>query len=191
MARATVPLDGRWRRAAAALAVAGLALSALPAAAATPPPEIAAHAPPLALRGEARLRVLGFHVYDARLWAPSGFDAGRWAEAPLALEIRYARPIGGEALAETSLAEMRRQGELPDATAERWLEAMRTLFPDVRAGDRITGVKRPGAGARFWVNGRALGEVDDAEFARRFFGIWLGPQTSQPALRQRLVGRDG
>ena len=38
------------------------------------------------------------------------------------------------------------------------------------------------------LNGRAGGELRDAEFARRFIGIWLGEQTSQPALRQSLLG---
>jgi len=33
-----------------------------------------------------------------------------------------------------------------------------------------------------------VGEVKDAEFARRFFGIWLAPSTSEPALRQTLLG---
>ena len=38
------------------------------------------------------------------------------------------------------------------------------------------------------LNGLADGELRDAEFARRFIGIWLGEQTSQPALRQSLLG---
>ena len=65
---------------------------------------------------------------------------------------------------------------------------MQQAFPDVKNGDRITGVQQPGEGLRFYVNGRAGGELRDAEFARRFIGIWLGEQTSQPALRQSLLG---
>ena len=65
---------------------------------------------------------------------------------------------------------------------------MTRLFPDVRAGDRITGVHRPGTGARFFVNGRLQGELPDADFARLFFGIWLSPRTSEPALREALLG---
>ena len=66
---------------------------------------------------------------------------------------------------------------------------MTRLFPDVEAGDRITGVQRPGEGARFYFNAALRGEVPDAEFARRFFGIWLAPQTSEPALREALLAR--
>jgi hypothetical protein len=36
-------------------------------------------------------------------------------------------------------------------------------------------------------NGQPLGEIRDAEFARRFFAIWLSPQTSEPKLRLALL----
>jgi hypothetical protein len=61
----------------------------------------------------------------------------------------------------------------------------------VAKGDRITGVQRPGESARFFLNGKPIGEVRDAEFARRFFGIWLAPKTSEPKLRLALLARAG
>jgi len=64
---------------------------------------------------------------------------------------------------------------------------MRALFPDVKSGDRITGVNQPDTGAVFWINGRLLGEVRDPAFAKQFFGIWLSPQTSEPQLRRALL----
>lgn len=165
-----------------------VAAVALPVRALTPPLELARALPAVRLHGEARLRFFGLHVYDIRLWAAPPFSPERWAETPLALEIRYARSLGGQAIAERSLDEMKRQGELPDGSAERWLAEMTRLFPDVREGDRLLGVKQPGVGAAFYHNGRLRGEVRDPDFARRFFGIWLAPQTSEPGLRQRLLG---
>jgi hypothetical protein len=41
---------------------------------------------------------------------------------------------------------------------------------------------------RFFVNAKATGEMRDAELARLFFGIWLSPNTSEPQLRQTLLG---
>jgi hypothetical protein len=70
-----------------------------------------------------------------------------------------------------------------------WLQQMETLFPNVKAGDRITGVNQPRMGAAFWLNGRGLGEVRDPDFAKRFFGIWLAPHTSQPQLRRALLAQ--
>jgi hypothetical protein len=142
------------------------------------------------LQGEGRLRFLGLHVYDIRLWAPGGLvPAERWAASPLALEIAYARALDGKLIAERSLKEMQRAGPIPTAVGERWLQAMTQIFPDVRAGDRITGLYRPEGEARFFHNGHERGTVGDPEFVRRFFGIWLAESTSEPALRERLLGR--
>ena len=127
--------------------------------------------------------------------APTGWRGG-WAQGlaygglglPLALELEYARKLDGAEIAKRSLVEMRRQAEPAAEVAQRWLVDMTRLFPDVQEGDRITGVNLPGQGARFFHNGTLRGEVRDTEFARLFFGIWLSPGTSEPALRQSLLG---
>ena len=84
---------------------------------------------------------------------------------------------------------MRRQGEIDAATGQRWLTTMVRLFPDVRQGDRLTAVNRPGIGLALFANGQPRGAVDEPAFAQRFFGIWLARQTSEPALRSGLLGR--
>jgi hypothetical protein len=100
--------------------------------------------------------------------------------------VRYdfVRPIHRK----RSLKEMRRSAALAAEQESRWLAEMLRVFPDVRKGDRLLGLQRPGEAAVFWLNGRLRGEIRDAEFARRFFGIWLSPQTSEPALRRALLG---
>ena len=155
------------------------------------PSEVARTLPGATLIGEGRLRYLGLHVYDIRLWAPSAQAALTPDLKPLALELEYARSLGGKAIAERSLKEMQGIDSVDAAQAERWLAQMQHIFPDVKAGDRITGVQRPGEAALFFVNGQSRGEVRDAEFARLFFGIWLSPRTSQPRLREALLGTRG
>ena len=174
---------------AAGVAWAGPALSqaANPAATAAPA-ELAADLPQARLQGSGRLRFLGLRIYDIRLWAGTSLVGAQWAGVPLALELEYARSLDGAQIAERSLVEMRRQAEPAADTAERWLAAMKKMFPDVREGDRITGVNLPGQGARFFHNGKLRGEVRDTEFDRLFFGIWLSPRTSEPALRESLLG---
>ena len=164
-----------------------LAQTTVPPVAAIPG-EVLSDLPGARLQGQGRLRFLGLHVYDIRLWTPvllRGEDALR---SSAALEIEYARSLKGPAIAERSLTEMRRGADIDAADAERWLGQMRQLFPDVQAGDRITFVHRPGEGARFHLNGRLSGEVRDAVFARLFAGIWLSPRTSEPQLRNALLG---
>lgn len=170
-----------------ALAAGMAGLLPLAAWATAPPPEVSAALPQARLSGSGRLRFLAFNVYDARLWAQAAVAPEQWAAAPLALELQYLRRLDGKSIAERSLQEMKRQGEIAADTAQRWLAEMRRLFPDVSAGDRITGLHLPGEGARFYFNGQLQGEVRDPEFSRWFFGIWLAPQTSEPAMRQQLL----
>lgn len=162
--------------------VGGLGLAALPAAASHP------LFPGSRLRGQAQLRLLGFGIYQAQLWTLPGFRADQPLEQPVLLQLTYLRDFEGPAIAQRSLEEMRRAAPLAEAQAQRWLASMERLFPHVRAGERLAGLYTPGQGARFWHDTQPLGEVADAEFARRFFGIWLAPTTSQPALRLSLLG---
>lgn len=141
------------------------------------------------LQGQASLRYLGWRIYHAQLWVQPGFRPELAAAQPLLLELHYQRALSGAAIAERSLQEMRRAGPITEAQSQRWLAQMQRLFPDVQAGDRISGQHLPGQGAHFWRNGQALGQIDDAEFALRFFGIWLAPSTSEPAMRQSLLAQ--
>ena len=140
------------------------------------------------LQGEATLRFWGWSIYQARLWTLPDFRPDRMSEQPLVLELEYLRDFAGKSIAERSLQEMRRAGDIPAVSAQRWLQEMQRVFPDVRKGDRLTGAWLPSQGARFWYNDRPVGAVDDPEFARRFFGIWLAPTTSEPDLRLELLG---
>lgn len=142
----------------------------------------------LAQRGQARFTFFSLHVYDIRLWSAAPVTAANWAELPLTLEIEYARSLDGAEIAARSLKEMRRQAAITDAQGKTWLAEMQAAFPDVKAGDRISGSYEPGAAAQFFFNGQPRRRIADAQFARLFFGIWLSPQTSEPGLREQLLG---
>lgn len=163
------------------------ALLSLPLIANAAPPEL----PDLKLQGQAQMRFLGLQIYDIRLWSREKIDAQNWATQPLALELEYKRSLSGKEIAKRSLAEMRRQGEISDAKAKTWLAEMEAAFPDVKAGDRITGQQDPGAAAQFFINGKSGRRIADAEFAKLFFGIWLSAQTSEPSLRDKLFDGSG
>ncbi|TSE18368.1 hypothetical protein Talka_02217 [Tepidimonas alkaliphilus] len=152
--------------------------------------------PGAAVVGRGTLRFLGLAVYHATLWAAPGWQPAQLGQTPLVLELHYLRSFRGRDIALRSLEEMRRAGPLEPAEEARWLAAMQRLFPDVADGDRIAGLWDPAHGARF-VLARAggapqpLGELAEPRFAERFFGIWLAPTTSQPALRAALLGLSG
>jgi hypothetical protein len=66
---------------------------------------------------------------------------------------------------------------------------MAQLFPDVRRGDRLTGVSLDGGSVRFFHNGAPIGDIADPGFAHAFFAIWLDPKSTRADFREKLLGR--
>lgn len=174
---------------AVAVACAGAALAAAAENASAPPAFIRQALPGASLSGQGQMRFLGLRIYGARLWAGPRFKAADFGAYPLALELTYHRAFTGTAIAQRSIEEIERQGELAPAQADRWRVALAAVLPDVQPGDRLTGLYQPGRGMRLWRGEQALGGIDDAELASRFFGIWLSPHTSEPGLRSALLAR--
>ena len=154
------------------------------------PPELVAALPGAVWRGSASMRFFGLAIYDLRLWSAEPL-VGDGAAQPLALELIYARKLVGARIADRSLDEMRGIGPVSETQAASWLAAMTAMFPDVVAGDRLTGLQQPGKSAQFYFNGQRRGEVVDADFTRLFFGIWLSARSSEPKLRAQLLGQKG
>ncbi|OYU42452.1 MAG: hypothetical protein CFE44_23910, partial [Burkholderiales bacterium PBB4] len=120
----------------------GLGLSAATHAQ-TLPPHVAEAIPGAIYAGGGRMRFLAFDVYDAALWVAPGFKAAQYGQSALVLELSYLRALNGRSIAQRSITEMRRAGDFTAAQEQRWLTAMEAAFPDVKAGDRITGVHNP------------------------------------------------
>jgi Chalcone isomerase-like len=149
-------------------------------------PADAAHAyPELSEAGVGTARWFGFHLYDARLWMSSPQPS---ADRPFVLALRYARHFDGEGIARASIAEIERLGFGTAPEHARWFDAMRSIFPDIREGREVAGLNVPGHGVRFYLDGEAIGEIPDPQFAWAFFAIWLDPRTRAPALRSALLG---
>jgi hypothetical protein len=153
-------------------------------------PGVAAELAQPRLAGSSRYTYWGFDIYQATLWVEPGFRGSEPARSRFALELHYLRGFKGRDIARRSIDEMRRVGQFSDTQAQAWLQAMQAAFPDVAAGDRLTGIHLPGQGARFLANGRPTADVNDPEFARLFFGIWLSDKTPEPQLRLALLGLD-
>ena len=143
--------------------------------------------PTLKAIGGRLLRMFGFQIYNAYLWTPDGssFDRAK----PYVLDIHYLRNFSAKQLAERSIDEMREQGTGSEAVYLKWITEMQRVFADVREGDRLIGVATPLRTAKFFYNGIYRGEVADTAFTDAFFGIWLNAKSSQPEMRDRLLGK--
>lgn len=135
--------------------------------------------------GSGRMTYMIFDVYDATLYAPGGKLR---TNKPYALQLDYLRNLKGRAIADRSIEEIRKQGYKDEIKLAAWHDQMRRIFPDVTPTTSLTGVYTP-AVTIFYKNGQKIGVIPDPEFGRYFFNIWLGPATSAPELRRRLIGQ--
>jgi len=138
--------------------------------------------------GEGGYHWFGLKIYHAVLWVDkSGYQPIHRGSGKLILDLRYTRSLNGERIAESSIDEIRNLGLGTPVQHTEWLGMLKALFPDVHEGTQISGVYLPAQGARFYLNGRVLGEINDAEFAQAFFSIWLDERTSASKLRSQLL----
>jgi glycine cleavage system H lipoate-binding protein len=134
--------------------------------------------------GSGEFRYWGFLVYDATLWSPQGeYQPG----GPFALSLRYARDVSREDIVEASIDQMRDLG-LPVSRHPEWKAKLDQVMASVKSGDTLTGVYTPGQGAVFFHNDKLTGQVNE-QLAKAFFAIWLDPKTTEPKLRQALLGK--
>lgn len=139
------------------------------------------------LVGKARLSVWFWDVYDAQLFAPQG----AWQPtSPFALELKYLRDFEGQAIAKRSIEEMRKQGFDDEITLARWFDLLRDMLPDVEDQSRITGIADAQQTTRFYYNDTLIGSIAEPLFTQHFFAIWLGEDSSEPDMRDQLLGRD-
>ncbi len=142
------------------------------------------HIPSPAEVGNGLYSFLFMDIYNARLIAPHGeYDANK----PFALSLTYLRSFKGSAIAKESVKQMRGQGFDDTIKSAAWYTLMNDIFPNVHAGDTITGIATADKKTAFFLNGEEIGTINDPEFTDRFFGIWLSSDTSAPQLRSELL----
>lgn len=156
------------------------------AAANEAPSPIRDEVPQAVLQGTGTYRWFGLAIYNAALWLPAGSNPDM--RQRFALDLTYARNLYGDKIAEASIDEINKLKLGTTEKRQQWLQQMKGIFPDVKEGNRITGIHIPNEAARFYLNGKFLGEIRDPEFARSFFAIWLDKKTSAPDLRSKLLG---
>lgn len=167
--------------------IAAMVLSiAMPAGAQTMP----ATTPQLAgatLHGQARLRVI-VHVYDAGLYVKPGFNAAQLYAAPFALTIVAGRSFKSGSIMRQMVKELKRQ-DLPEAAVTAYEALLAKAMPDVGENDALTGVFTPNKGWALSLNSTPLAQWNDDAFAKAFFNIFLGENTSQPGVRDPMLKR--
>jgi hypothetical protein len=142
------------------------------------------------------LRSLGLHRYRiffkgyvAALYLEPGTSPAEVLEpVPKRLELEYFWPIAGDKFG--PVAERVLERNLDADTLEQLrprVEALHEKYQDVEPGDRYALTYLPGEGTELAKNGVRLALVPGEEFARAYFGIWLGEAPLDRGLRDKLV----
>ncbi len=144
----------------------------------------------LPLRGQGRYSYLWFKIYDVRCHLPAGVPAtAALDEHPRRLSFTWLRGCTGKEQAEANSEHCaKRLGNAPKAEIDAGVAAINPLWPDVKEKDVIDLIYRPGIGTTMALNGRELGTVPGAAFAKVQFSIWLGDDPIDGDLRKALLG---
>ncbi len=132
-------------------------------------------------------------VYDAALYAPSRSSRADILDTavPKRLEIVYHRSIEAELLAEAAQHTLERQHGTD--VLDRWrydIQRLHAAYRDVSDGDRFALAVVPGQGVTLEFNGREVARIDEPEFGRIYFGIWLGDEPLSASLRDALLPKN-
>ena len=135
--------------------------------------------------GTGTLSFLIWDAYDATLIAPNGKYNKK---QPFALNLKYRMSFTSNEIASRSKIEIKKLGYNNYAKLNQWEHKMREAFPDVQDGSTLVGIAKEGKSI-FYFNDKKTAEIDDAEFTKYFFDIWLSDETSEPRLRKKLLGK--
>lgn len=136
-------------------------------------------------------RYAGFiSVYEAAFYAPSTITRANVLDVgvPKRLEIVYNRSIERKQLIKAAEHALKRQHDT--GTLDRWRDAIDRLhasYRDVSAGDMFVLATAPDQGLLLEFNGLEVARIDEPEFARLYFGIWLGDPPLSASLREALL----
>ena len=141
----------------------------------------------LGLRQATMLKV---SVYVAALYvakASTDPNAILGSDTPKELILQFVRDVGADDLKKgwDEGFEKNAKGQLP-ALKER-IETFKGWTADIKSGQRMTFIQKPGVGTQVDVNGAVKGTIKGDDFAKALFSIWLGdPPNSE--IKSGLLG---
>ena len=135
--------------------------------------------------------ILKVNVYVAALYVAnvsSDAQALLGSNTPKELILHFVHNVSDDELAKAweEGFEHNAKAQLP-ALQER-IERLKSWMVDMKSGQRLTFLHKPGAGIQVDVNGTVKGMINGDDFATAFLSIWLGPHPPNPNLKSGLLG---
>lgn len=131
------------------------------------------------------------NVYVAALYvAKTSNDANALlaSSAPSELVLQFVRNVGADDLRKgwSEGFEKNSKDQLP-ALKER-IATLNGWMSDVKTGEKLTFIHKPGTGLQVDVNGAVKGIIKGDDFAKAFLAIWLGGDPPNPEIKAGMLG---
>lgn len=135
--------------------------------------------------GNTMFSILFWDLYKSKLLTTTGEYPIDTSEK-LIYEIEYLQGISSDDLIGRTVDEWEHLGLAP-TSYQAYLPVLKEIWPDIKAGDSLT-MLMDQSGTVFYHNQTYVGVIEGAEFGPLFLDIWLAENTSQPDLRDELLG---
>lgn len=133
--------------------------------------------------GEATFSWLFWDIYKISLWAENG--QYKKSKFPAKLNIQYFKDIDRTQLIDLTEEQWQAQNL---TYQESWLSELKGIWPNIQTNDTLSVTVSLQGESIFHHNDRYLGRISDREFSNKFLAIWLSENTTEPSLRQQLIG---
>ena len=137
--------------------------------------------------GEATFTVLFWDIYTSKLLTTSGKYPIAENDDSLLFNINYLKKISNDELIERTIEQWQYLG-ITKEKYQRYIPMLKHIWPNINEGDCLSLLIYQGRSI-FYYNKKYLGVIDDVEFGEVFLAIWLSENTSQPSLRDELLGK--
>jgi len=110
------------------------------------------------------------------------------SNTPSELILQFVRNVGADDIRKgwDEGFEKNAKTQLPVLKAR--IAMVNAWMADVKTGERLTFIHKPGTGLQVDVNGAVKGIVKGDDFAKAFLAIWLGADPPNPEIKAGLLG---
>jgi hypothetical protein len=131
------------------------------------------------------------NVYVAALYvakASNDPNAILGSNTPKELILQFVRDVGAGDLTKGWNEGFEKNAKEQSAALKERIAMLDSWMTDVKTGQRITFIHKPGTGVQVDMNSATKGIIKGDDFAKALFSIWLGTDPPNPEIKSGLLG---
>jgi hypothetical protein len=135
--------------------------------------------------------ILKVNVYVAALYVAnvsSDPQALLGSNTPKELILHFVHNVSDDELKKAWEEGFEHNAKAQLAALQERIDMLKSWMVDMKSGQQLTFIHKPGTGIQVDVNGTVKGMIKGDDFATAFLSIWLGPHPPNPNLKSGLLG---